>query len=51
MYQKSDWEKMHHDETTDRETLIKWKPETQTFYKTKGGVDVVDELGSYYDFT
>ena len=36
----------------DWETLTKLKPEMVTFYhKTKGGIDIVDELFSKYDVT
>uniref|UniRef100_A0A286Y2W0 PiggyBac transposable element-derived protein domain-containing protein n=1 Tax=Cavia porcellus TaxID=10141 RepID=A0A286Y2W0_CAVPO len=43
---------LHYGGNIDRETSTKQKPEMITFYnKTKGGVDVVDELCSNYDVT
>lgn len=40
---------MHSDDRIDEDTLDKHKPEIITFYnRTKGGVDVVDELISQY---
>ncbi|XP_013006050.2 piggyBac transposable element-derived protein 4 isoform X2 [Cavia porcellus] len=43
---------LHHDGSIDKDTSTQMKPEIETFYnKTKGGVDVVDELCSNYDVT
>jgi hypothetical protein len=44
------WSTLHHDDTIDKESGDKQKPEIVTFYNlTKGGVDALDKLSASYD--
>jgi hypothetical protein len=44
------WSTLHYDDTIDKESGDKQKPEIVTFYNlTKGGVDALDKFSASYD--